>query len=260
MIRKELLQAGGWAALGGRARALALRERVAVAAVLLVTLGVWAFLSIAEEMAEGETAAVDRALLLMFRTPGAPETPLGGRWLREGMLDITALGSVTLLTLVVVLIVGLFASLRRWREAGLLLVAAMGGTAIGQALKAGFGRERPEEAWRLVDVINTSFPSGHAMMSAVVYLTLAALIARFAERRRVKWFAMTAGAVLTVMVGVSRVYLGVHWPSDVLAGWCVGAAWAMVCWLGVWAVERKWGRRALESKPASPSSASSTPG
>ncbi|HYE47894.1 MAG TPA: phosphatase PAP2 family protein [Caulobacter sp.] len=223
-------------------------ELAAVGALLVLAVGVLSFMEIADDVAEGDTRGVDRWILLMLRDPDNPAVPLGGRWVREAVGDITALGGWTVLTLFVLLLVGLFASLRRWREAALLLVAAMGGTALGQALKGIFGRERPDEAWRLVEAANASFPSGHAMMSAVVYLTLGALVARFANRRRVKWFAIGVGVLLTAMVGVSRIYLGVHWPSDVLAGWCVGAAWAMACWLGVWAVE-KWWRKDVERAP-----------
>lgn len=248
MIRKELLQPARWPHLGWRMLRAAREELAAVTALLVLGIGVLAFMEIADDVGEGDTQGIDRAILLMFREPGDPTTPIGGRWLREAVGDITALGGWTVLTLFVLLVVGFLCSLRRWREALVLLVAAMGGTALGQTLKGVFGRERPEESWRLVEAIHTSFPSGHAMMSAVVYLTFGVLMSRFANRTRVKVFGMTMGLLLTAMVGVSRVYLGVHWPSDVLAGWCVGAAWAMACWLAVWAVERWW-RRDVETTP-----------
>jgi undecaprenyl-diphosphatase len=227
-------------ALALRIAAAARAELAATGALLVLGLSVLAFIEIADDVAEGDTRRIDRAILTMFRVAGDPETPIGGRWVREAVGDITALGGWTVLTLFVLLLVGFLASLRRWREAALLLAAAVGGTALGQTLKGIFGRERPEEAWRLVEVAHSSFPSGHAMMSAVIYLTFGALMARFANRGRVKLFGMIMGVVLTLMVGVSRVYLGAHWPSDVLAGWCVGAAWAMFCWLVVWAAEKWW--------------------
>ena len=248
MNRKELLQPAHWPALTLRMVRAARGELGAVAALLVLGVGVLSFMDIADEVGEGETAGIDRAILLMFRVPGDPSTPIGGRWLREAVGDITALGGWTVLTLFVLLVVGFLLSLRRWREALVLLVAALGGTALGQTLKGVFGRERPEESWRLVEAIHTSFPSGHAMMSAVIYLTFGALMARFANRTRVKIFGIVMGLVLTVLVGVSRVFLGVHWPSDVLAGWCVGAAWAMACWLAVWAVE-KWWLKDVEERP-----------
>ncbi|RYF92958.1 MAG: phosphatase PAP2 family protein [Caulobacteraceae bacterium] len=242
MNRKELLQPAHWPALTLRMLRAARAELAAVGALLVLGVGVLSFMEIADDVGEGDTKGIDMSILMMFREPGDPLTPIGGRWVREAVGDITALGGWTVLTLFVLFLVGFLLSLKRWREALVLLVAAMGGTALGQTLKGVFGRERPDEAWRLVEVANASFPSGHAMMSAVVYLTLGALVARFANRTRVKLFAMTVGVILTAMVGVSRVYLGAHWPSDVLAGWCVGAAWAMACWLASWAAEKWWGR------------------
>jgi undecaprenyl-diphosphatase len=239
-------QLGRWLSTGRdgatRLSGLARRELAAVVAMLVAAVGVWAFLDIADEVAEGETHAVDQALLLMLRMTDDPTRTVGPLWLRTALMDLTSLGSLAVLALVVLLIAGLFASLRRWRDAAVLIVAAAGGTAISQILKAIFDRPRPEESLRLVEAVNASFPSGHAMMSAVIYLTLGTLVARFARRRRIKLFAFGAGVALTLIVGVSRVYLGVHWPSDVLAGWCVGAAWAMGCWLVMWAVEKRWGR------------------
>jgi undecaprenyl-diphosphatase len=94
-----------------------------------------------------------------------------------------------------------------------------------------------------VEAINPSFPSGHAMLSAVVFLAVGVLSARFAKRKRVKAYALGCAVAATLLVGLTRIYLGVHWPSDVLAGWTLGAAWAMACWLAAWAVEKRWGAR-----------------
>jgi undecaprenyl-diphosphatase len=79
-------------------------------------------------------------------------------------------------------------------------------------------------------VTSASFPNGHSMLAAVVYLTIGALIARFRPDPRVKIYALTLAAITTILVGISRVYLGVHWPTDMLAGWMIGAAWALICW------------------------------
>jgi len=228
--------ADGWSRLSGLAR----RQTMAIAAALVAVTGLWAFVGIAEEVAEGETHALDRALLLMLRMTDDPTRTVGPLWLRTALMDFTALGSVAVLALVVILMATLFLSLKRWREALVLVVASGGGVMISQGLKLVFGRARPDESLRLVEAVNASFPSGHAMLSAVVYLTLGALAARFADLRRIKVFALSAGVMFALLVGVSRVYLGVHWPSDVLAGWCVGAAWAMICYLAVWALERPW--------------------
>ena len=220
--------------------AWARREVGLLAGLLLLAAGVQAFLAIADEVSEGETRRLDLAVLLALRSHGDPSTPLGPPWLTTAAMDVTALGSVTVLSLMVLFVAGLFAALRRWREAGMLVLAAGGGVALSQGLKALFGRARPDAALHLVDAINASFPSGHAMLSAVVWLTLGALTARFVQRRRVKLFALAGAAVVTLLVGISRVYLGVHWPSDVLAGWSLGAAWALAWWLAAQAVDRRW--------------------
>lgn len=218
--------------------AFARREVWPLAALLALALAAQTFFGLAEEVAEGETHQIDEALLLSLRSAHDPSLPLAPPWVTTAAMDITALGSVTVLTLLVLFVAGLFAALRRWREAAVLVAASGGGVLLSQGLKAVFGRDRPEEAWRLVEAVNASFPSGHAMLSAVVYLTLGALVARFARKKRVKAFALVGAVVVALTVGLSRIYLGVHWPSDVLAGWCLGAAWALGWWLAVQAWDR----------------------
>ena len=219
-------------------------ELAAVAALAVLAAGVLASLDIAEDMAEGETHAFDLRVLQALRAAGDPHTLIGPKWLHIGAVDITSLGSVTVLGLIVLLAVLFLASLRRWSEAVMLVVGAVGGMEISQGLKQLFERARPDMAYRAVEAVNASFPSGHAMLSAVVYLTLGTLVARFAELRRVKVLVMVAAVLLTLLVGCSRIYLGVHWTTDVLAGWSLGAAWAMLCWLAAWAWERRMGRPA----------------
>ncbi|MCF8506035.1 MAG: phosphatase PAP2 family protein [Caulobacter sp.] len=211
--------------------AWARREVGLLAGLLGLAITVQAFLAIADEVAEGETRRIDLAILMSLRSGADPSVPLGPAWLTTAAMDVTAMGSVTVLGLAVLFVAGLFAALRRWREAVLLLAASLGGVALSQGLKALFGRDRPDAALHLVEAINASFPSGHAMLSAVVWLTLGALVARFASDRRVKLFALAGAAVIALLVGLSRVYLGVHWPSDVLAGWSLGGAWALAWWL-----------------------------
>jgi len=214
------------------------REIAATAALLVAGLGLLAFLNIADEVAEGDTRQLDLQILQSLRVPGDPHQLIGPEWLHTAAADVTALGSVTVLTLLVLLALAVLASLRRWAEALVVLVGAVGGVAISQGLKHLFLRERPDLAYRAVEAVNPSFPSGHAMLSAVVFLTLGALAARFSAKRRLKALALGSAVFFSVLVGLSRIYLGVHWASDVLAGWCVGAAWAMACWLVAWA----WGR------------------
>jgi undecaprenyl-diphosphatase len=215
------------------------RELAATSALLVAALGGWGFLSIADEVAEGETRGLDLAVLRALRVDGQPHVLVGPKWLHVAAADITALGSITVLGLLIVLAFALLASLRRWTEALLLVGGAGGGLAISQGLKRVFERERPDLVYRAVEAVNASFPSGHAMLSAVVFLTLGVLAARFADKRRVKVLAVVAAVLVSLLVGLSRIYLGVHWASDVLAGWCVGAAWAMACWLMAFVAQRR---------------------
>ena len=100
-----------------------------------------------------------------------------------------------------------------------------------QQLKDAFGRVRPDVVSHSLVELTRSFPSGHTTLAAVTYLTLGALVARVQSSRQLKAYVLFVAITLTLLVGVSRVYLGLHWPTDVLAGWCLGAAWAMVCWI-----------------------------
>ena len=200
---------------------------------------------------EGEDAAqADRQLhgrgrrvLIALRVPGHPGTPIGPAWLVDAARDFTSLGSITVLAVIVLIVTGLVLSLRQKREALVLLAAAGGGLALTGGLKDLFGRARPEAIYRAVEVTRSSFPSGHAMLSAVVYLTLGAICAGYAPRPLVKTYIMSIAMTLTLLVGVTRIYLGVHWMTDVLAGWSVGAAWATACWLGAWFFEGRWRSR-----------------
>lgn len=191
----------------------------------------YVFVKVADEVMEGEAGRLDRGILLALRNPADPSDPLGPPWLEESMRDFTALGGTGVLTLLTLLVL-IFLLMTRKRHAALLVaVSVAGGTALSQVLKWGFDRPRPDLVPHGMSVYSQSFPSGHAMLSAVVYLTLGALLARTQARTRVKVFLLGSAAVLTVIVGISRIYLGVHWPTDVLGGWALGAAWASSCWL-----------------------------
>jgi len=207
------------------------REIRILTALMLVTGGLWAFAKIAEEVMEGETRGFDRFILLALRTPSNPSDPLGPPWVEAMARDITSLGGIVVLLMVSVAAVGFLFLVRRPAAALLVVASVGGGTVLSTLLKLGFERPRPELVPHGAEVFTASFPSGHAMLSAVVYLTLGALLARTQSRRRVKAYLLTLAVLLTGMVGVSRVYLGVHWPTDVMAGWCIGSAWAILCWL-----------------------------
>jgi len=185
---------------------------------------------LAAEMLEGDTAVFDRDLLLALRTSGNPAEPIGPPWLEEAARDLTALGSYSVLGIVVVATVVYLLFAGKRKAAVLVVTALVGGVLLTNALKIGFARPRPDIVAPLARVFSASFPSGHAALSAAVYLTLGALLARVADARRTKLYFVGLAVFLTLIVGVSRVYLGLHYPTDVLAGWCVGAAWAMVCW------------------------------
>ncbi|MBU8540063.1 phosphatase PAP2 family protein [Roseomonas tokyonensis] len=217
-------------------------ERMELGSVILLLLvagSAWGFVELADAVFEGETAAIDRALLLALRSRADPADPLGPGWLVEMGRDVTALGGVAVLVLVT-LAVTVFMALRRlWHAAGFLLAAVGSGILVSVVLKAAFERPRPDLVPHGSYVATASFPSGHSMMAAVVYLTLGVLLARVEPDGRVKVFVLGCAALLTLLVGVSRVYLGVHWPTDVLAGWTVGAGWALLFWLMARALQRR---------------------
>jgi undecaprenyl-diphosphatase len=159
------------------------------------------------------------------------------------MIDVTALGGVAVLTIITIIAVGYLVAGRKWAMGLFLAGAVIGGSTLNTLLKLGFARNRPDIVAHLVDVQTASFPSGHAMNSAVVYLTLGALLARAEKDRAVRLYLISVAIMLTLIIGSSRVYLGVHWPSDVIAGWCVGASWALLCSLAARMLQK---RRKLE--------------
>lgn len=205
------------------------KERALLLSLLLAAAALFAFLRLASEVGEGDTMAFDRSILLALRASADRAVPIGPHWLAEAMTDITAFGSTTGLLIVTAAALGYLLISGRPRTASFILVATGGGAAIGKLLKLAYGRPRPDLVPHLVDVTSASFPSGHAVDSAIVYLTLAALIARTVPDRAVRLYLLSTAILLTLTIGASRVYLGVHWPSDVVAGWSFGAAWALLC-------------------------------
>jgi undecaprenyl-diphosphatase len=210
---------------------LARREIVLLTVLLLIAGSLWLFLEIADEVVEGEADQLDRLIFLAFRNPADIKDPLGPHWLEEAALEITALGSFAVLGLITVAAIIWILLLRQVGAAVLVAASVVGGVLISSLMKTGFARPRPDLVPHIDAVSTMSFPSGHAMSAAVVYLTLAALLARAQEHRRLKFYLIGVAVTLTVLIGLSRVYLGVHWPSDVVAGWCVGSAWALMCWV-----------------------------
>ena len=204
------------------------REAALLSALLIAALGIWAFLHIGEEMGEGETRGFDTAVLLAMRT-GDGHDPIGPAWLEWAARDVSALGGFTVLTLLTALASGFLLISRKYVDAIVLFVAVVGATVLSESLKLGYARPRPDLVAHSVETLGASFPSGHATLSAAAYLTIGALLAHAQERRRVKSYIHVTAIFLALLIGVSRVYLGVHWPTDVLAGWCLGAAWSIAC-------------------------------
>lgn len=232
----------GWGAGSALRRLLRARELVTMALVAVVAGGLWVFLEVAEAVTDDEVRALDQSVLLAMREPSDPADPLGPRWVEEMGRDLTALGGVAVLTLVSAAAALFLWMARRPRSVALLLVAFAGGQALSLLLKRGYARPRPDLVPHESFVYTASFPSGHSMMSAVVYLTLGALLARVLPRRRMKLLVIVCALGATALTGVSRVYLGVHWPTDVLAGWAIGASWAVGCWLVADVLDRRRSR------------------
>lgn len=221
----------------------ALRDFVKAEALLLTGIAVVSglilgFLRLADEMIEGETEAFDRAILMAFRDPANIDQVIGPPWVQEMVRDVTAMGSFAFLGLLVAGVV-IYLLLARMRGAAVLvLVSVLGGTLLSTILKMGYDRPRPDLA-TMSHQFTASFPSGHAMLSAVTFLTLGAILAQLAPSRALRIYCIVAAMFLTLIVGVSRLYMGVHFPSDVLAGWCLGAAWALGCSLVAFWLERR---------------------
>ncbi len=207
------------------------REPVVLVTVLLFIAATWAFIEIADEVIEGDTQAFDKWVVQAMRQSDDPSVPIGPAWLQEMGRDATALGGVGALMLFAAVVAGYLWMDRKRRMALFLLAATSSGLLVSLALKISFSRPRPDVVPHLSHVSTSSFPSGHSMLSAIVYLTLGSLLAASTTRRRLKLYVLTVALFLSALVGLSRVYLGVHYPTDVLAGWMAGIVWAILCWL-----------------------------
>ena len=202
--------------------------------LLLVVLsagGLWFFAVLANSVEDPATPSFDRAVLLAMRNPTDPFDPLGPRWFEEVMRDCTAFGGVTWLAILSLGAIGYLALRRQIGMLWLVVVAVTGSWTLSMSLKWLFDRPRPDLISHGSHFYTASFPSGHSLMAAATYLTLAALMGRVQTQRRLKVYLFCWALMLTLLTGISRVYLGVHWPTDVLAGWTLGATWAILCWL-----------------------------
>lgn len=199
------------------ARAVALAS-----AVLLVTM------LAGSKLFAGRWSAFDEAMLLFFRVSGDPATPIGSRFVNIAVRDITALGGVVPLVLLVAFVAIYLLLQGHIRTAIGVVASSLAGVIVSETLKVMIGRARPEIVPHLVPEVSGSFPSGHAMMSAVIYMTLGSMLVRLEPHARVRYFLLGASVGLPALIGISRVYLGVHWPSDVVGGWLIGALWILV--------------------------------
>ena len=230
MMKRMLSKALEW---------LGRHEVILFVAVLVVVAGTWGFIALADLVSEGRTQSFDEWVLRSLRRPDNAAMPIGPDWLAEAARDITALGGVAVLLLVTLGVAGYLALDRKFAAMGFVLAAVAGGLVLSSVLKAAFDRPRPQVVPYLSQVYTSSFPSGHSMMSAVVYLTLGALLAHMVARRRLKFYFVAVALLLTGLVGVSRVHMGVHYPTDVLAGWTAGLVWATLCWLAARTLQRR---------------------
>lgn len=217
----------------------------AVVAALLTVFGV-----LADQVVDGDTASFDYSFVMLFRDPAMPSIPIGPPWFNEAVRDVTALGSFSVLGILVIGVV-LHLLLTGSRRTSLLIaISVIGGTTISMVLKALFDRPRPDFTGA-VDVFTASFPSGHATASAVVYLTIGVLLAQRASTWPARTLYLLGAIILVAAIGLSRIYLGVHFPTDILAGWALGAAWALICLAVAHALQRR-GRLRDETPPGPP--------
>lgn len=226
-------------------------ESAVLIALLLIAGAIWVFAEVADEVIEGESLAFDEALLRAFRRPDDLSKPIGPAWLLRIAEDLTALGGVAVISLVTVTTVGYLALRKKWGAATLVIASIGGGAIVSTLLKNLFDRPRPTAVVHLIEVQSLSFPSGHSMLSAVTYLTLGSLLARTTADWRIKTYILGMAVLLAGVIGTTRVFLGVHYPTDVLAGWCAGISWALLC-----SLIARWLQRQGAVEPESPPTAS----
>ena len=202
--------------------------------VLIPVAAASTFLGLAVFIVSGRSFAFDTSLLLLFREANDTSTPIGPAWLREAMRDVTALGSFVGLGMMTIT-ASLTLWLCRYRHLAVgLAVSVVLATLVSTVLKIAVGRSRPDIVEQVALTFTASFPSGHAFLSSVTLLSIAGFVGLASRREDIARLCMVLAWVMIVLIGISRIYLGVHWPSDVIAGWCLGVAWSstVVAWLG----------------------------
>ena len=237
---------GIWRRLSGLER----RELTWLLVGLLSCVLLLGFLKLASEVTEGDTQSMDTKIVRALRKADDPSKPIGPPWMAGVLEDLTALGGPTVTWLVLLSLTGYLVLQTKYRTALFFFATAASGDLVNHAIKSVFSRARPTIVPHLRDAFSSSFPSGHAMESAIVYLTLAAMLMRIVEGRVTKAYCFALAVLITFLVGVSRVFLGVHYPTDVIGGWIIGLFWASLCWLAAQHYEVRAGIRAERRKSA----------
>ncbi len=218
-----------------------------ICSFVIAAIATWLFGEIAETVVSGKTQAFDESVL---RWLGAHHT----KALDGAMLEITALGTGTVVMMIVGIAAMFLGFTRHKYSALLLLVATAGGLVLNMVLKHFFNRPRPHVIVWGTNAVSSSFPSGHAMSATIVYTCVAYLAARLAQYKWQRWTVMFLAAVVIILISLSRLYLGVHYPSDVLAGAVIGLAWAAFCMATLETIQKFSEREAPEvqkhEKPA----------
>lgn len=195
----------------------------------LTTVSLILFAGLAMLVSQDMTTGFDRKILTWFRDDSGEIT--GPLWVRESLLEITALGGYPIIVLAMLIAIAGLVSVGKKKAASFLALSVAGGSALSSLMKLVFNRPRPDLVVHLDQIYTSSFPSAHAMVSMVTWLTLALVMTRFVSRDSLRILLLCVAITLSLLIGFSRVFLGVHWPSDVLAGWLLGIAWACASWL-----------------------------
>lgn len=211
-------------------------KKTEVFGLLMMLTGLAVFVILAAQLGTPSVQRFDETVVRNLRSAEDPATPIGPDWFKELTRDFTALGGYGILSTITILVTTFLHLERRPARAHFVVVAIVAGYSLSMMLKAVIARPRPDVVPWLSHVHSSSFPSGHSMMSAVVYLSLGLMLSDLTSRRLVKTFVVVAPLTISALVGFSRVYMGVHYPTDIVAGWWLGISWSLTCWLAV----RRW--------------------
>lgn len=203
---------------------------------IVMVVGIGVFLTLVTQLQSASIQSLDEAVIRSLRNISVPAEASHPGWFDELARDFTALGGYAVLTTITVLVTTFLHLERRPARAHFVAITVVFGYSFSMLLKAVIDRPRPDIVPWLSHVHLSSFPSGHSMMSAVVYLSLGLMLSDLTSRRLVKVFVVIAPLAISAMVGLSRVYMGVHYPTDVIAGWWIGISWSLACWL----IVRRW--------------------